>query len=120
MLLRTRILSFRRMIRCRNRKRFDAPRRTSRKESLPRLQQENSFMKKLSTCLSEARRAGMPLPPPKYGRTKESTRKSAERDYEAGQSGKKHAPSVRASRARQEVLEHEPRTTASHSALSKQ
>src|ERR1700753_484471 len=70
--------------------------------------------------LSEARRAGVPLPPPKRGRTKESTRKSAERDYEAGQSGKKHAPSVLASRPRQEVRDHEPRTTASHSALSKQ
>jgi hypothetical protein len=37
--------------------------------------------------LSKARRAGVPLAPPKRGKTKESTRKSAEREYEAGQSG---------------------------------
>jgi hypothetical protein len=70
--------------------------------------------------LSKARRAGVPLPPPKKGRTKESTRKSAEREYKAGQSGKEHTPSSRASRAREEVLRQEPRTTASHRALSKQ
>src|SRR6266496_3553241 len=35
--------------------------------------------------LSEARRAGVDLPPPKKGKAKESTRKSAEYAYEAGQ-----------------------------------
>jgi hypothetical protein len=70
--------------------------------------------------LSKARRAGIPLPPPKAGRVKEDTRKSAERDYQKGQSGEDHKPSQRASKAREEVLEREPRSTASHKALSKQ
>ena len=70
--------------------------------------------------LSKARRAGVPLPPPKKGSTKESTRKSAEREYKAGQSGENHSPNPRASRARERVLEQEPRTSASHTALSRQ
>jgi hypothetical protein len=70
--------------------------------------------------LSKARRAGVPLPPPKKGKTKESTRKSAERDYEAGQSKSEHSPSSRASRARERVLQQEPHTSASHRALSLQ
>jgi hypothetical protein len=70
--------------------------------------------------LSKARRAGIPLPPPKKGRTKESTRKKAEREYEAGQSGAEHAPSPRRSRARERALQREPKTTASHRALSRQ
>src|SRR5215813_9120696 len=43
--------------------------------------------------LSKARRAGVPLPPPKKGTTKGSTRKNAEREYRAGQSGEDHSPS---------------------------
>jgi hypothetical protein len=70
--------------------------------------------------LSKARRAGVPLPPPKRGKTKESTRKSAQREYEAGRSGAAHSPSPRASRARERVLQREPHTTASHRALSRQ
>src|SRR6266480_3695912 len=35
--------------------------------------------------LSEARRAGVKLPPPKRGQVSEKTRKSAERAYEQGQ-----------------------------------
>jgi len=70
--------------------------------------------------LSKARRAGVPLPPPKKGKTKESTRKSAEREYKAGQSGSKASPSPRASRAREQVLEQEPHTSASHRSLSRQ
>src|ERR1700761_6680872 len=54
--------------------------------------------------LSKARRAGVPLPPPKKGKTKESTRKSAEREYKASQSGAEHSPSPRASRARERVF----------------
>src|ERR1700751_4115838 len=60
--------------------------------------------------LSKARRAGVPLPPPKKDKTKESTRKSAEREYKAGQSMNKHSPSPQASRARKRVLEEEPHT----------
>src|ERR1700760_83512 len=64
--------------------------------------------------LSKARRAGAPLPPPAKGRTSESTRKSAEREYEKGQRGETKPPSARASRARERVLEKEPRSSASH------
>jgi hypothetical protein len=70
--------------------------------------------------LSKARRAGVPLPPPKKGRAKESTRKSAERTYRKGQSGTTQEPSARASRTRRSVLEREPRSSASHQALSRQ
>jgi len=71
--------------------------------------------------LSKARRAGIPLPPPKPGRTSESTRRKAERDYECG-TGHRAAPkkSARRSRAREEALQREPRSTASHAAMSKQ
>lgn len=70
--------------------------------------------------LSKARRAGIPVPPPSKGRTSEDTRARAERDYEKGQSGENERPSPRRSRAREEVLEREPRSTVSHSALSRQ
>src|SRR5579871_2024651 len=69
--------------------------------------------------LSKARRAGVPLPPPKRGKVKEATRKNAEGAYEAGQAGKKEKPSHRASHAREEVLAREPHSSASHEALSK-
>src|ERR1700747_3322639 len=61
--------------------------------------------------LSKARRAGVPLPPPRKGKTKESTRKNAEREYKAGQSGAEHSPSPRASRARGGVLQEDTHTT---------
>jgi hypothetical protein len=70
--------------------------------------------------LSKARRAGVPLPPPARGRTSERTRESAERAYEAGQSGKAPDPSPRRSRAVERALEREPKNTASHAALSRQ
>ena len=68
--------------------------------------------------LSEARRAGVNLKPPKKGTVSEKTRKSAESAYEKGQ---KHEPVSRTrSRAREKVLKREPTSTVSHSALSKQ
>ena len=70
--------------------------------------------------LSKARRAGIPLKPPAEGKTTESTRKSAERAYEKGQSGEAEEPSPRASRAREKVLQGEPRSTVSHRSLSAQ
>jgi hypothetical protein len=70
--------------------------------------------------LSKARRAGVPLQPPAKGKTKESTRKSAKRDYQNGQCGGAEEPSPRASRAREKAMEREPHTTASHRALSVQ
>lgn len=70
--------------------------------------------------LSKARRAGVPLKPPPRGKTSEATRKRSERDYEKGQSEPKtreEAPTKRG-RARVAALKREPKSTASHSALS--
>src|SRR5712691_3769628 len=70
--------------------------------------------------LSEARRAGVPLPPPKKGKAKESTRKSAEYAYEAGQHLRETHARPRIARAMKEVLAREPRSTVSSAALSTQ
>jgi hypothetical protein len=70
--------------------------------------------------LSKARRAGVDLPPPKKGRTKKATRRSAQYAYEAGQHKRKTRRQPRVSRAVTEVLKHEPRSSASRSALSRQ
>lgn len=70
--------------------------------------------------LSKARRAGVPLPPPKKGRTSERTRRAAEREYEIGQGKKRaRAPSRKPSRAVTHALEREPESTVSKQALSK-
>lgn len=69
--------------------------------------------------LSQARRAGVPLPPPARGQAKEKTRQSAERDYRKGQTEAKR-PSRKVSRIREAVLQREPRSTASREALSRQ
>lgn len=70
--------------------------------------------------LSEARRAGVDLPPPKRGQTTERTRKSAEYAYEAGQGERKPKRRPRASRAVTKALKREPRNTVSRKALSRQ
>ncbi|MBZ9848938.1 DUF6496 domain-containing protein [Mesorhizobium sp. CA14] len=70
--------------------------------------------------LSEARRAGVDLPPPKKGDVKESTRKSAEYAYEAGQGERKPKRQPKVSKAVSKVLEGEPKSTASRKALSRQ
>lgn len=70
--------------------------------------------------LSKARRAGVKLKPPRRGRASERTRKSAERDYRAGQGGSRRKPSAKRSRAASKALKREPRRAASHKALSKQ
>lgn len=68
--------------------------------------------------LSQARRAGVKLKPPKAGTTSEETRKKAERDLEKG---KKQTPvSKKRSRARVRALKKESTRSASRSALSKQ
>ena len=71
--------------------------------------------------LSKARRAGIPLGPPKKGKTSEKTRQSAERDYEKGQenpqTSEKHN---KRSEAREKALRREPKSSASHAALSRQ
>ncbi len=68
--------------------------------------------------LSKARRAGIPLAPPKAGKTSKATRKSAESDYSKGQSGAKKKTSAKRSRATEDALKREPRSTVSHKALS--
>jgi hypothetical protein len=71
--------------------------------------------------LSKARRAGVPLPPPKRGTTSKATESSAKRDYETGQGERKRrAPSRKRSRATSQALKREPKTTASSTALSRQ
>jgi len=68
--------------------------------------------------LSKARRAGVPLGTPKPGTVPESTRKQAVRESKAGP--KRQKPSKKRSRAAEEALEREPRSTVSAAALSKQ
>src|ERR1051325_579887 len=70
--------------------------------------------------LSKARRAGVDLPPPKKGKVKESTRESAEYAYEVGQGKRTPKRRPRVSKAVSKVLEREPKSTASHAALSRQ
>ncbi|HXE58416.1 MAG TPA: hypothetical protein VNK43_10490 [Gemmatimonadales bacterium] len=70
--------------------------------------------------LSKARRAGVPVRPPRKGEASEGSRRSAERDYEVGQGKRKpQAPSRKRSRAVRKALERESRTTASTGALSR-
>jgi hypothetical protein len=70
--------------------------------------------------LSKARRAGVPLAPPAKGKTSEATRKKAERDLDRGRSEPEAEPAPKRSSARRKALKKEPRTAASHRALSKQ
>jgi len=69
--------------------------------------------------VSKARRAGVKLTPPRKGKVSESTRRNAERDYQA--SHKKKSPSSgRRSKARQRALKREGHSAASPKALQKQ
>lgn len=70
--------------------------------------------------LSEARRAGVDLPPPKKGRTTERTRRSAEYAYEAGQHKRKTTRRPRVARAVRAALKREPHNTVSRKAMSRQ
>ena len=65
--------------------------------------------------LSEARRAGVPLSPPKGRGT---VARKARRDLAAGKKHKR--PSAKRSRARVKALQKEGRSAASHRALSRQ
>ena len=69
--------------------------------------------------LSEARRAGVDLPPPKNGQAKKRTRKSARYAYEAGQGKRKVARRPRVAKAVKKVLKREPTSSASRKALSR-
>jgi len=69
--------------------------------------------------LSKARRAGVPLKPPKKGQAK-STRQSAARDYEVGQGKRKpRRASRKRSTAMRRRLKREPKSTVSTRALSR-
>src|ERR1700761_5217311 len=70
--------------------------------------------------LSEARRAGVDLPPPGKGKVKERTRRSAAYAYAAGQHKRKTRRRPRVSRAVSQALKREPRSTVSRGALSRQ
>ena len=70
--------------------------------------------------LSKARRSGVKLKPPRKGRASARTRKSAERDYRAGQRGGRKKTSSRRSRASLRALTREPKRAASRRALSRQ
>lgn len=68
--------------------------------------------------LAEARRAGVDLRPPKKGTVSEKTRENAIRAYRRGQ---RHEPIAKAqSRGMLRHLKHEPTTTVSTKALSRQ
>jgi len=68
--------------------------------------------------LSEARRAGVDLKPPKKGTTSEKTRENAKRELKKGQ---RHEPvSKTRSQAREKALQKEGTAAASHKALSQQ
>jgi hypothetical protein len=71
--------------------------------------------------LSKARRAGIPLDAPAKGKTSAATRHKAERDLQKGQSdpqtGEKGG---KRGRATEKALQREPKSSASHAALSKQ
>src|SRR5438552_15518257 len=71
--------------------------------------------------LSEARRAGVDLPPPEPGTTSEKTRRSAERAYERGHGAPpRRARSPKRSRATEAALKKEGTAAASRGALAEQ
>lgn len=69
--------------------------------------------------LSKARRVGVKLPPPRKGASAR-TKKQAARDSKKGQGSRRRKPSARRSRAVRKALKREPRSAASHRALSRQ
>ena len=70
--------------------------------------------------LSKARRAGIPVKPPKPGKTSEEVRHRAEKDYEKGRTDPATAPegSSDQGRSRLKTMQREPKSTTSHRALS--
>lgn len=71
--------------------------------------------------LSKARRSGVPLKPLEEGRTSRRTRQGAKRDLEVGRGQRKpRSSSARRRRATTKALRNEPRSAASHRALSRQ
>ena len=79
-----------------------------------------SAQQAIAIGLSEARRAGVDLPPPAKGKAKKATRRSAKYAHEVGQQQRKPPRRPRVSRAVKKVLKKEPRATVSRKALSQQ
>jgi len=69
--------------------------------------------------LSEARRAGVQLPPPKKGQYSDEVREKAKHDLEKGKQPQ-HEPNPRRSEAILDALKREGKDAASHAALSRQ
>lgn len=69
--------------------------------------------------LSKARRAGVPLAPPRRGTTSDQTRRQAARDLARSDAHHKR-PNARRSAATEGALEREPPASASHATLSAQ
>jgi hypothetical protein len=79
-----------------------------------------STQQAIAIGLSKARRAGVPLKPPKKGQVRKDTQQSAKRDYEVGQGKRKaRTPSTKRSRAVIKALKREGRSAASRQALSR-
>jgi len=70
--------------------------------------------------LSEARRAGVKLPPPRKGTVSNKTRRQAEREYKKAQTGEQRPASAKRSRATIRALKREGQAAASPKALSQQ
>jgi Family of unknown function (DUF6496) len=71
--------------------------------------------------LSEARRAGVELPPPKSGKTSNQTRVKAARDFERGHGApRRSAATAKRSQASENALKRESPAAASPQALSRQ
>jgi hypothetical protein len=66
--------------------------------------------------LNEARRAGIPLAPPKPGRAKPKTRQSTELALKRGPSKRARKPPARAAASHRAALKREPKNTASRQA----
>jgi hypothetical protein len=70
--------------------------------------------------LSKARRAGVPLAPPKTGKTSSRTRAQAQRDINKGRKSRATKPSRTRSRAVSAALKREGHSAASYASLSRQ
>jgi hypothetical protein len=71
--------------------------------------------------LSKARRAGIPLEPPAPGKTSTETRRKAKQDLKKGETSPQTHEEGESPRgkARLKAMKQEPKSTASHSALSR-
>ena len=78
-----------------------------------------STQQAIAIGLSEARRAGVNLPPPKKGKYGDDVREQAQRDLEKGRENPDAKPSPTRSKAVIKALKKEGTNAASHAALSR-